>query len=84
MKNEMKTKSFICFCLSYVFLSSVLKNVGMTMTCYGCDVMNIMWHKIQMAQEREKEREREGGGSDHISDTSLIHSFDFFRALIQY
>ena len=33
----------VCFGGSYVvFLSSAWKNVGMTVTCNRCDVMNIM------------------------------------------
>ena len=42
MKNEMRREITYLFWLRYVvFLSSVWKNVGMTMTCNRCDVMNL-------------------------------------------
>ena len=42
-----KDKSLFCFWLSYVvFLSSVWKKVGKTVTCNRCEVMNILWLQI--------------------------------------
>jgi len=41
-----RAKPLTCFCLSYiVFVSSAWRNVGMTMTCKRCDVINITWRK---------------------------------------
>ena len=48
----------LIFCLVKLF--SAWKNVGMTMTCNTCDVMNIMWRKYQMAQKSDRERRGDG------------------------
>ena len=67
-KMKWEAKSVICFRSSYaVFLSSAWENVGMTMMCNRCDVMNILWHKTQMAQKSDRERWAGGvGGWDEI------------------
>ena len=50
MRTEITLFVWLVGWLSYVvFLSSACKNVGMTMTCNRCDVMNIMWRKTEMA-----------------------------------
>ena len=42
MKMRCRTRTLICFWLSYfIFVIIAWKNVGMTMTCNRCDVMNI-------------------------------------------
>ena len=62
-KMKWEAKSVICFRSSYaVFLSSAWENVGMTMMCNRCDVMNILWHKTQMAQKSDRERWAGGVG----------------------
>ena len=63
-----EAKSVICFRSSYaVFLSSAWENVGTTVMCNRCDVMNILWHKTQMAQKSDRERWAGGvGGWDEI------------------
>ena len=61
MKNEMRIFFFFFFGggggggWAVVFLSSAWKNVGMTMTCNWCDVMNIMLRKTQMAQKSDRD-----------------------------
>ena len=63
MKKWDKKRNNLSFCgWALVFLSSAW-NVGMTMTCNRCDVMNIMWRKTQKAQKSDKERrgDAEGG-----------------------
>ena len=66
MKNELRSKIiYLFFGCAVVFLSSAWKNVGMTVMCTRCDVMNIMWCKNKMEQkstEKGEEMGREGVG----------------------
>ena len=74
-----------CLWLRYVvFVSSAWKNVGMTMTCNRCDVMNInrrktKWHRNRRMTERNVGWGGGGGGvrergeiTNYITDVNCI------------
>ena len=71
LQTDTKTtvKPLICFGLSYAILvSSAWKNVGMTMTCNRCDVINIVWGKTHIAQKSDREEEEGRRQTDRQTD----------------